>query len=206
MLGWYANWLYANDTPETTWRGAMAMPRTVTLEKTSAGIRLKQLPVREFDALASPIYQLRNMTTEQINARLRRDELRGNTLQIDAEFAPGDAQEFGVSVLQGGDEKTVIGINRAESKVFIDRTKSGDVSFNKDFASRDAGPLSIGASVKLRIYADWSGVEVFAGDGETVLAERVFPSPSSRGVSFFSTGGEAQVKALKISRLKSVWP
>ncbi len=123
MLGWYSNWLYANDTPETTWRGAMAMPRTVTLEKTSAGIRLKQLPVKEFDALASPIYQLRNMTTEQINARLRRDDLRGNTLEIEAEFVPGTAKEFGVSVLQGGDEKTVIGVNPADSKVFIDRTK-----------------------------------------------------------------------------------
>ena len=46
--------------------------------------------------------------------------------------------------------------------------------------------------MKLRIYVDWSGVEVFAGDGETTLAERVFPSASSRGVTFFSTGGEAR--------------
>jgi len=206
MLGWYSNWLYANDTPETTWRGAMAMPRTVTLEKTSAGIRVKQLPVKEFEALASPIYQLRDLTTEQINTRLRRDELKGNTLQIDVEFVPGNAKEFGVSVLKGDSEETLIGVNPAESKVFIDRTKSGDVSFNKSFASRDAGPLTIGATVKLVIYVDWSGVEAFAGEGETTLAERVFPSASSRGVSFFSNGGEARVKLLKISRLKSVWP
>jgi fructan beta-fructosidase len=205
MIGWYSNWLYANDTPETTWRGAMAMPRTVTLEKSSAGLRLKQLPMKEFDALGSPVYQLRNMTTEQINARLRRDELRGNTLEIEAEFVPGDAKEFGVSVLKGEGQETVIGVNRAESKVFIDRTKSGDVAFNKAFASRDTGPITIGTTVKLRVYVDWSGVEVFAGDGETTLAERVFPSADSRGVSFFSTGGEAHVKSLKISRLKSVW-
>jgi len=206
MLGWYSNWLYANDTPETTWRGAMAMPRTVTLEKTSAGMRLRQFPVKEFDALASPIYQLRNMTTAQIDARLERDTLRGNTLEIEAEFVPGNAREFGVSVLKGENEETIIGVNPAQSKVFIDRTKSGDVAFNKNFSSRDTGPLTIGATVKLRIYVDWSGVEVFAGDGETTLAERVFPSAASRGVSFFSTGGEARVKVLKISRLKSVWP
>jgi fructan beta-fructosidase len=205
MLGWYSNWLYANDTPETTWRGAMAMPRTMRLTKTAEGIRLMQEPVKEFEALRTQIYSLGGLTVDQLNQRIERDGFKGNSYEIEAEVTPGDAKDFGVSVLRGGEQETVVGIKPTEKQVYVDRTKSGDTGFNKAFASRDAGPIHVGATVKLRVYVDWSGVEVFVNDGETTLAERVFPSPDSRGARLFSDGGKTRIKTLKVWRMKSVW-
>jgi fructan beta-fructosidase len=214
MLGWYSNWLYARDTPESTWRGAMAMPRSLVLRNTPEGMRLFQLPVRELETLRTQIYAQRNLNIEPFNQRMTRDRFQGNAIEIEAEFTPADAKDFGVSVLRStagdqesavGHQETVIGIDTAARQVYIDRTHSGNVSFNSAFPSRDAGTIHIGDTVKLHVWVDWSGVEVFVNDGETTLADRVFPAASSKGVQFFSHGGNARIKTLHIWRMGSAW-
>lgn len=44
MLGWMSNWDYANSTPTSPWRSAMALPREVKLTQTADGPRLTQAP------------------------------------------------------------------------------------------------------------------------------------------------------------------
>jgi fructan beta-fructosidase len=48
-------------------------------------------------------------------------------------------------------------------------------------------------------------VEVFGGDGETVLSDAIFPSAGSNGVEFYSRGGEARIVKLDIWKLRSAW-
>ena len=40
FLGWMSNWEYAQDVPTSPWRSAMALPRELSLRKSSAGLRL----------------------------------------------------------------------------------------------------------------------------------------------------------------------
>jgi fructan beta-fructosidase len=42
MIGWLSNWDYARVAPSTGWRGAMTLPRDLTLVGTQAGPRLRQ--------------------------------------------------------------------------------------------------------------------------------------------------------------------
>ena len=46
-----SNWLYANEEPTSPWRGALSLPRELSLRRTPAGLRLVQRPVRELDTL-----------------------------------------------------------------------------------------------------------------------------------------------------------
>ena len=50
MIGWLGNWAYARETPTDGWRGAMTLPRDLTLVDTDAGPRLRQTVVRELAA------------------------------------------------------------------------------------------------------------------------------------------------------------
>jgi len=59
--------------------------------------------------------------------------------------------------------------------------------------------------VRLRVLVDWSSVEVFADEGQTVITDQIFPSASSDGVALFADGGTARVDSLKIRRLRSSW-
>ena len=73
--------------------------------------------------------------------------------------------------------------------------------FHAAFAGRHSGPLAVeNGRVPLRILVDRSSVEVFGGDGRTVISDRIFPRPTSRGVALFAEGGTAKVVSLR------AWP
>jgi sucrose-6-phosphate hydrolase SacC (GH32 family) len=123
-----------------------------------------------------------------------------------AEFEPGTADEFGLKVRTGRGEETVIGVAVRAGRLFVDRTRSGEVGFHKEFAARHTAPLSLeGGRVRLRVLVDWSSVEVFANDGSVVLTDQVFPSPASEGVALYAVGGAARLVSLEAWPMSSAW-
>jgi sucrose-6-phosphate hydrolase SacC (GH32 family) len=56
----------------------------------------------------------------------------------------------------------------------------------------------------LRILVDRGSVTVFAGDGEAVLTDQVFPPTGAVDVSLFSADGDAQVRDLDVWALRSI--
>jgi fructan beta-fructosidase len=89
--------------------------------------------------------------------------------------------------------------------VFIDRTRSGEISFSKDFPGRHTAHLEKQATVKLHVFVDRSSVEVFANDGERVLSDRIYPRPGSDGIEFYATGAGGKILSLTMWQLNSVW-
>jgi fructan beta-fructosidase len=59
MIGWLGNWAYARQTPTVGWRGAMTLPRDLSLVVIDAGPRLRQAVVRELAAYEHLEVQLR---------------------------------------------------------------------------------------------------------------------------------------------------
>jgi sucrose-6-phosphate hydrolase SacC (GH32 family) len=57
----------------------------------------------------------------------------------------------------------------------------------------------------LRILVDRGSVTVFAGDGEAVLTDQVFPTAGADGVSLFSMDGDARARDLNVWSLNSIW-
>jgi sucrose-6-phosphate hydrolase SacC (GH32 family) len=206
MIGWFSNWQYANDTPETDWRGAMSLPRRIALVKTSSGVRVRQQPVPELQSLRVPsIVQSGPIDISGANKLLEKGIAGAKAIEMELAFDAGSARRFGIAVFKGGHQQTLVGVDRGRSTVFVGRRNSGPVDFNKDFPCRSDGPVHIGKTVTLHIFLDKSSVEVFANDGETTLADRVYPGSASTGASIFSEGGDARIRALKIWRLKTAW-
>ena len=109
-------------------------------------------------------------------------------------------------MLEGNGEETLVGFTAAPAEVYVDRSKSGRVDFHESFAGRHSARLEpVEGQIRLRILVDRSVVEVFAGEGEVAITDRVFPSPSSMGLSLFEEGGDARVVSLDAWQLKSVW-
>jgi fructan beta-fructosidase len=201
-LGWLNNWQYAAKAPTDPWRGAQSIPRALKLKRAAAGIRLVQEPVRELEALRGQHVQMKNRSLESANQFLKSKQVHGVTIEISAEFLPEGSAEFGLKVRKGDDEETLIGVDTKQSKVFVDRNRSGDVSFEEHFASRDAGPITTGKTVKLHIFIDRSSVEVFGNDGEVVISNTIFPKPTSDGIEIYSRGGNARIVKMDVWNLK----
>ena len=205
-IGWMSNWQYANREPTTAWRGAQSLPRTLSLAQFPDGTRLVQEPVVEAKELRErKLLQVSNLSVSQAIQAMRTAKIRGDSLEIESEFASEDAQEMGFRLRKGGAEETLLGFVPEKREVFIDRTRSGEVSFAPEFPGRYKAALRQNSRVKLHVFVDRSSVEVFVNDGEVVLTDRIYPSPGSDGIELYSDGGHGKVLSLSIWKLGSVW-
>ncbi len=206
-LGWMSNWDYAGNTPTTPWRSAQTFAREFTLRTIAGQVRLVQQPVDNFSTLRDKtLYSVQDRAVPDGVQALNIAPAPGQALDIVARFQPGSATGFGLKVRTGANgEETVVGYDAVAGTVYIDRSKSGNASFNSSFAARHTAPLPLRTgTVELRIVVDTSSVMVFAGN-EVVLTDQIFPQPSSNGVALFAVGGAATLKELTIWPLKSIW-
>ncbi|MFI6507285.1 GH32 C-terminal domain-containing protein [Streptosporangium sp. NPDC050855] len=204
-LGWMNNWEYAQTVPTAPWRGAQSLPRTLTLRKADGRFHLVQRPVRELRSLRTgPVRVVRNRTVTDATAHL---PVTGTTMEINAEFALGTAERFGLVVRANGDkEGTRIGYDRSTGRLYVDRTASGDNSAGPTFPGVHAGPVQTrDGKVSFTLYLDNSSVEVFGADGRTTITDQIFPGPASTGMKIFADNGTATLLSLKAWPLRSAW-
>ena len=204
-IGWMSNWNYANATPTSPWRSAMAVPRELGLQTIDGRTQLVSEPVRELRSLRSwwPSYHQRNRTIAQGTTTL---PVRGKALEIDADLRLAGAKRAGLKVRTGNGQETIIGYDAESAEVYVDRTRSGESGFSRDFPGVQRAPLAArNGKVHLHILVDWSSVEVFADKGQTVITDQIFPAADSDGVQLFADGGNARVDSLDIRTLRSSW-
>ncbi|TWU40564.1 glycoside hydrolase family 32 protein [Novipirellula artificiosorum] len=190
-VGWMNNWSTALN-PTYPWRSAMSVPRELSLRRIGDQLRLCQRPVASIESLRKEPMLISNMEIEDGDTTL---SARGQQLDLMLVIDPGTARRFGVRVLKGDHEQTEIGYDMATESLSVDRTQSGNVKFHQDFSGKHAGPLGLdpNGQVRLRLLVDRCSVEVFGGEGETVLTDLIFPSASSDRIELFAEGGRATV-------------
>ncbi|MFD1147675.1 GH32 C-terminal domain-containing protein [Saccharothrix hoggarensis] len=196
-IGWMNNWQYAGATPTSPWRSAQSVVRQLGLRTVDGEIRLVQEPVRALDRLRQGKPVIVHGSTVQEGSRSLGEHVEGQALDIEATFSPRDAERFGLKVLGGPGQETVIGYDATTGELYVDRTRSGRVDFSPDFPAVQRAPLAaVDGKVTLRVLVDRSSVEVFGGAGETVITSLVFPDPTSDDVTIFAEGGDARVDRL----------
>ena len=201
-IGWMNNWQYAGAIPTSTWRSSMTLPRELGLVETAKGPRLIQHAV---DQVASLYKKPSLKLGAQRVSGSKKLAVKGDVVQIDATFAPGSADKFGLSVFGNGDSKTLIGYDTESKRLYVDRRNSGNVDFHPAFASIEDAPVALrNGKLKLRLFLDRASVEVFAQDGRTTITDQVFPLDGAKDLGLFAEGGTAQLKSLKVTPLSRI--
>lgn len=201
-IGWLNNWHYANDIPTSPWRGLFSIPRKLHLRKFGEAIRLVQQPVEELKQLRHGIYQITNTDMETVNAHLA--ALRMDVAQeIKVEFTLDTATEFGLKICTGDAEETLIGYDSRSQEMFLDRRQSGDSSFSDRFATVHRAPLQTeGGKIRMHMFVDSCSVEIFGNDGSAVISDLIFPPAENSSLTLYAHGGDVNLNALDIWRLK----
>jgi sucrose-6-phosphate hydrolase SacC (GH32 family) len=210
LLGWMTNLIYAGDLPTSPWRGAMTVPRKLTLRRTQDGFRLLQQPVAELESLrnSNPLTFSGGTVAEAekwLEARKNLPPL------LDVEIAFDDVsgkKPFTLSLHTGKEEITSIVFEPEQGRMLVDRTKSGVTGFHRAFPSRHSAPLRLeDGRLSVRFLMDTSSLEVFAQGGEVAFTSLIFPN-AGQEFSLELSGDETaapHVTGIKIHELRSAW-
>lgn len=205
-VGWMNNWLYANQIPTHPWRSAMSLPRSIHLVTVDGEIKAVQRPVKELEQLRNNHVQLQNTEVSSGELLLSQKGISGKAYEIIIEMEPGTSESAGLILRVGENEETLVGYDRLQKTVFVDRTSSGEDNFHSEFSQRNDAPARlIDGKIRIHVFVDWSSVEVFVNDGEAVITNRIFPDPESQDVIFYSDGGAAGITKMDFWILDSVW-
>lgn len=199
MIAWATNLRYAEAIPAEVQRGAMSLPRELTLARTPEGLRLRQAPARELRALRGERREARGLALDEAELDLSRWIADGASTEVVLDIDAGDARQVVLSLAGGDGHRILLGVNPPVDEVFVDRDRAGP-HVHDAFAGRHVAPLALeDGRVRLHVFVDRSIVEVFADDGRRVLTDRVFPGGRLAWTAS-ATGGRATIRRLQ------AWP
>ncbi|KAL3466679.1 glycosyl hydrolase [Aspergillus heterothallicus] len=173
VVAWMNNWQYGEKVPTSPRRSAMTIPHRMSLRTINDKVMVVQEPEEDWDVITGKPHTAHFASLPEgvhhmgstgkapaINLTFNDREGSGPSLE---------APEFGITfrATQNFRQQTRVGYNFATKQVFVDRTVSGNPPFDDTFASIYHAPLlsSDDGEVTLRIFVDWSSVEVFGGQG-----------------------------------------
>lgn len=155
LIGWAANWVYANDLPTDDFCCQMTLARKLSLVNTPlGGVRLAQQPVlpdfKPADRIDSELFKLTVSGEGAATVRLTNG---------------GEWFDFGVN---------------DKNELFFDRSHAGEKDFNADFAddwySKISAPRFFGGAWTIDLIFDHSIAELYCDGGTRAMANLVYPT------------------------------
>ncbi|MBI2729908.1 MAG: GH32 C-terminal domain-containing protein [Sphingobacteriales bacterium] len=203
-IGWLNNWYYANDIPTSPWKGAMSLPRTLSVRKENDQWILIQKPVSQIAQLRSD-YLMKPIALTI--AGEKRFNLNSRQFEMQLTIEPEKNSTSGVRLVAGNNHPFEIGYNEATQTLYIDRSKTANQTSNENFKKLNHYEVKLpfkNNKLSLRIFFDHSIVEIFANDGEAVLTTQIFPDEKDNDIQLFSANGKAKMN-VHARGIKSIW-
>lgn len=208
FLGWMSNWDYANLVPTEVWRSAMTVPRELKLEEADGKYQVVSEPVTELNQLRDQAGKI-TFATEQISGekQLETKDINLNQCELVLDLEPGEnaADSLGLILENPLGEWIKIGYSAKSKQFFVDRTKSGNMSFSDRFTGIDYAPYEIGKQLQLHLYLDAASVELFVDGGKLVMTDCFFPTENFSKLSLFAEKGEFKLAGGSITNLSGIW-
>jgi fructan beta-fructosidase len=199
-IGWLNNWRYARELPTSPWRGALTLPRALTLRQTLAGPRIIQRPVAELQQLRGPAHRwdAQKLTPGAPLALPGVD----TALEVLLTVGVGEGSAFRIAFgtfVEGG---IVLDYDAASGLLAVER---GAPDGLPTFGGRHEVPLAPDAGLlTLHLFIDRCSLELFADDGAVALTELFFSPASDLPVTLTAVGGVVELVSLTAYPLRAV--
>ncbi|MFT4137018.1 glycoside hydrolase family 32 protein [Microbacterium sp.] len=199
LIAWMSNWDYARVTPAVPSRGAMTIPRRLSLTRGLDGtLRLRQEPRLPAALPAAEAFADIELDTPWlVPAALPEAAL----VELSVRFERAEGFAARIRHGEAGQDGVVIRVERGV--LMVDRTQASG-QWHPSLASVEVAPLTGDHRVDLRIVLDRSSIEVFADDGTTVVTELVYTEPGADAMTIEPLRGPALVESLSIVDLTAV--
>ena len=214
-IAWLGNWQYCQELPTQSWRGAMTLPRTMTLRRDfTQRLRLVQNP-RGLEALHGPAiaFPARRLAAgDDTRVGLEPGVALDLTLGVTVDERPRDLPlggkgrtgRFTIRFGNAQGEALTIGFDAFSGQLWLDR--SGLKGFSQPFFT---GQFSAALNpddrhFDIRIILDASTLEIFADGGLCVGTALVFPAHPLDFMQLEARGAGATIEHFALHPLRKV--
>jgi len=171
------NWEYARILPTTPWRGALTVPRELSLYKTGNEYLLASVPVKEFGALRKKKMGVENVFTDKDFIITRSEEFKGNSFEIETVMNTGNNSEFFFEFNDNEGTPLLLSLNILKRTLNFTRKSKGIKTFSRKFDGDFIAPLVLHSDrIKIQIMIDNCSAEIFVNDGLTCMTGLFFPA------------------------------
>ncbi|HEX6226917.1 MAG TPA: glycoside hydrolase family 32 protein [Chryseolinea sp.] len=201
FMGWMSNWKYANVVPTGKWRSASTLPRDLSLKKIGDRYFLCSLPAPEIKKIAGEPVVIDGVAGDDLDLSKKIGNRVGPAQLM---MASDSIQTFAITLSNEKGDQIVIGFDDGKKSYYVDRTRSGNVTFSEGFGARHTAPrLSPEAKMTLELIIDDSSVEVFADGGLSVMTSIFFVEEPFTNIKI--TSSRLKISSLTYSPLSSIW-
>ncbi|MGC3972150.1 MAG: DUF4980 domain-containing protein [Pirellulales bacterium] len=181
-IGW---WRTYTDKEGMSFNQSMSIPMEHKLVQTSEGIRLTRMPVKELEILRTKNYNIGKISLKETSTNPLKD-INIELAEIHLDIEPGKAKEVTLTI-----RGVAVIYDVTNQQLTIDGVKA-------------PAPLQNG-KLSLLVYADRTGIELFANNGLLFMPVNINLADDNRSLSLSAKGGSAKISNLVVYELKSIW-
>jgi len=201
-IGWMSNWQYAESVPTDSWRGAMTLPRELTVLNDNGNYTLRSLPIKELASIEKKTSRINQQIFD--SAGRIKIEAGSYLYKMVLTFDIPGADIAGVRMSNERGEHLDVYYDGVNEMYCIDRTKAGVADFNESFTGMHFGDAHYYKSdVQMIIYLDISSVELFADNGRCVMTDIFFPSAPFNKIEFLAEANQGVLKEGYLTELQN---
>jgi len=187
------------------WASCMTLPRILTLRPDGW---LAQEPAPELQSLREEHRAWKNLALNTQSRTL--EDVRGDAQEILAEFQPGGAACYGMTVRRSDDGQRGVKIGYDGQQLHITGADPRGIfpAGGPALAGADYHvPLTLletESTLKLHVLIDRCAMEVYV-NGRACLSRAIYSPAEDLGTAVWAEGGAATVKSLDAWRIKPIW-
>jgi fructan beta-fructosidase len=168
ILGWMGNWRYAADLPASPWRGAMSLPRRLSLTTVDDEPRLVQEP----PAFVTERLTAIEPTTVAVSSEAVDLTLDGDGV-VELHWDPSTAGELRLRLTADTGGEVVIVHDPTSATLAVTRSGGAMDTVHPDFASTSIVPLAGDGPARLLLSFDGPLLELFVDGGLATVSDLV---------------------------------
>lgn len=200
-IAWMSNWEYANDVPTTQYRSANSVPRDLHLYVQDGETYMASVPSEELLALRDKPVKKGSFKVNKVREVKNLLKENQGAYEIELKVKNINTKTIGIQLYNSKGEEVAFVYHMDTKQFSVDRTKSGQTSFNPNFAAVTSAPIESQGSYTLRLLIDKCSIEAFDGEGKFAMTNLVFPTEPYNQVKFYSEGGSYRVESFNVYSL-----
>lgn len=185
LVGWMGLPEIPYPTDKNGWAHCLTLPRELKL----IDDQFYQVPACELKKLRKERCELETIVDSVVAFG------SGVHYELECEFTNIQANEVGLNLRVGAEEKTVIKYDMTSKRIILDRTEAGESVATQYGTTREI-PYE-NERLSIRIFMDTSSIEVFINEGQYVMTSRIFPTNHDNKIQVFATDGSCRIKMTK---------